>query len=80
MMKATPPSATCQGARLEGIGVQHPMWHLYNESASPNPWSPQPSTRFQFGVLEYITLVTYGCSTLRVSAFPTMFLPAGKKP
>lgn len=66
--------------RLEGIGVQHPLWHLYNESAGPIPWSPQPSGRFQLGDLEHITLVPYGCSTLRVSAFPTIFLPPEKKP
>jgi DUF1680 family protein len=68
--------------RLKGIGVQHPAWKLYNESAGPIPWSPQPHQRFGdiHDNLEYISLVPYGCSTLRVSAFPTIRWFANKKP
>lgn len=65
--------------RLEGLGVQHPLWHLYNESAGPIPWSPQHAFEFQLGDPEQITLVPYGCSTLRVSAFPTFRLPVTEK-
>jgi DUF1680 family protein len=68
--------------RLKGVGVQHPAWKLYNESAGPIPWSPQPGQRIEniYDKLEYVSLVPYGCSTLRVSAFPTFKWIANKKP
>ena len=68
--------------RLKGIAVPHPAWSLYNESAGPIPWSPQPSQRFGnvHDKLEHVSLVPYGCSTLRVSAFPTLRWGPYKKP
>lgn len=55
--------------RLKTTGLRHPDWSLYQESAGPIPWSPQRADRSSRS--ESITLVPYGCSTLRISAFPT---------
>lgn len=45
-----------------------PGWTLYNGSAGPLPFSPQP--REEAGELEDIVLVPYGCTTLRITEFP----------
>ena len=51
-------------------GVRLPQWQLYNEMAGPIPWSPQqmPSG----AKVEPITLLPFGCTTLRISGFPTV--------
>ncbi|MBE0654818.1 MAG: glycoside hydrolase family 127 protein [Bacteroidales bacterium] len=53
---------------IEVKAIQLPNWTLYNGSAGPLPYS------VQWGVVtgeeKTLTLIPYGCSTLRISAFP----------
>ena len=51
-------------------GVRLPHWKLYNEMAGPIPWSPQ--ARPEGAKEESLRLVPFGCTTLRISAFPTV--------
>jgi hypothetical protein len=51
-------------------GVQIPFWTLYNGSAGPLPYSPQ--YQLKTDAPEAITLLPYGCTTLRISEFPVV--------
>ena len=57
--------------QIETVGIRLPHWQVYNEMAGPIPWSPQP--RPADAKPEPITLIPYGCTTLRISGFPTVF-------
>ena len=55
---------------IKAYGVRNPLWGAYHEEAGPLPWSPADFPKK--GKPEPIVLVPYGCSTLRISAFPTV--------
>lgn len=57
--------------RIRGEGIRIPDWQVYNGSAGETPWGPQPRPRD--AKIEGLTLVPYGCTTLRISAFPTLW-------
>ena len=54
---------------IKTTGVRLDHWKLYNEMAGPIPCSPQ---RYDKDEIEEISLIPYGCTTLRISAFPTV--------
>lgn len=63
---------TVENAPIEirAFGVLNPLWGRYHDEAGPIPWSPGPFPKN--GKPEPLVLIPYGCSTLRISAFPTV--------
>lgn len=55
---------------IQTTGIRLPDWTTYKDDAGPIPWSPQQ--RPVDANPEPITLVPFGCTTLRISAFPTV--------
>ena len=56
---------------LRTKGKQIPEWQLYNEMAGPLPHS-RPLTHLRDKPQVDLTLVPYGCSTLRITEFPVV--------
>jgi uncharacterized protein len=56
---------------LRTKGKRVPEWQLYNETAGPLPHS-RPLIHLRDKPEEDITLVPYGCSTLRITEFPVV--------
>jgi len=59
--ESAPIEIKAKGKRMEA-------WKLYNESAGPLPFSVQYQAKM--GDTEAITLIPYGCTTLRITEFP----------
>jgi hypothetical protein len=55
---------------LRAKGKRIPEWQLYNETAGPLPYSTIRYLKER--PEEIITLIPYGCSTLRISQFPVV--------
>ena len=47
-----------------------PDWGLYNGDCGPLPWTPFTWPNYSAQEEEVLTLVPYGCTTLRISQFP----------
>ncbi len=65
-----PWSADGAPIALRASAVQLPQWQLYNSEAGPLPYSPQPMP--EGGKPIKVTLIPYGCTTLRISEFPVV--------
>lgn len=64
-----PWSTTNAPIQIKTKARRLPQWKLYNESAGPLPFSIQHGQETSPDT-EQITLIPYGCTTLRVTEFP----------
>jgi hypothetical protein len=55
---------------LKALAVRLPNWQLYNGNAGPLPYSPQLMPPNEKPIP--VTLIPYGCTTLRISEFPVV--------
>ena len=57
---------------IEAKAKRIPSWTLHNNSAGPLPYSRMYGNGTADQPVETVTLIPYGCSTLRISEFPVI--------
>lgn len=67
-MSETPWNIDHAPVEIHAMAVQLPDWKMYNGNSGPLPYSPQPMPANQKPIS--VTLIPYGCTTLRISEFP----------
>lgn len=67
-MSETPWNIEHAPVEIHALAVQLPEWKMYNGNAGPLPYSPQAMPANEKPVT--VTLIPYGCTTLRISEFP----------
>ena len=67
-MSETPWNTDHAPVEIHAMAVQLPEWKMYNGNSGPLPYSPQPMPVNEKPVS--VTLIPYGCTTLRISEFP----------
>ncbi|TWT71399.1 beta-L-arabinofuranosidase domain-containing protein [Crateriforma conspicua] len=69
-LAVNPWALTSAPISMKAFGVRNPLWGSYHDESGPLPWSPASFPKGEKP--QELTLIPYGCTTLRISAFPTV--------